>query len=298
MRHVLLTALFLIYCSSVVMANDDDVESINTPKASLQLTSTADLEKELASRNTREKRIETTEVNLKKLVNRKSVKKAVIGSVLTGAITAHPVGLLVGGLVGAFVGRSEKYDKVEEKIAEMEQEIIVDEDDFLTDEEVRLANFASGNETVVTVFEDPEKGVFDDSEIAATAPPMEDYRAPQPTMAATANNMPKITVANTPAANKMNSANNYAANSNATIKPQAAVPSAVQTTQPPVVENNEAVFGGAQVASLTMDSPQTASEPRPKASLESCYKSADAKPSNQSRRQEIKAMSHCFYMMY
>ncbi len=265
----------------------------------LKSATTSDLEKELASRNTREKRIETTEANLKKLVNRKSVKKAVIGSVITGAITAHPVGLLVGGLVGAFVGRAEKYEKVEEKIAEMEQDIIVDEDDFLTGEELRLADFASGNESVITVFEDPEEGVFDDSEIAASAPAPENYQA-----ATTANNLPKITVANRPPSSNVNNsvAKTSRVDSNQLVAANQKITTAVMPTSKPnplpTPANSDAVFGGAQVASLALDQSVPVNPLHPREKLESCYKRGDAKTTQASRRQEVKAMSHCFYMMY
>ena len=267
----------------------------------LKSISTAELEKELSLRgNTREQRIEKTEKNLKKLVNRKSIKKSVVGSVLVGAVTAHPVGLLVGGLVGAFVGRAEKYEKVEEKIAEMEQDIIVDEDDFLTDDEMRLTNFAAGDETVVTVYEDPEEGVLNESEIATMAPPMEDYHAPQTDAVATANNMPKITVANTPSSTVLNSApSNMRINS--VVMPKNSAPvMAPKNTQQAAPSNDDAVFGGAQVASLSVDQAPTVATATqlPKASLDSCYKRDETKTSGQSRRQEVKAKAHCFYMMY
>lgn len=106
----------------------------------------SDVEEELYSRGyttlSKQGRIEKAESNLKNIVNRSSLKNAVIGSVLTAAVTAHPAGLLIGGLAGSMVGKSKRYEDAEKIFAEVEHEIIVDEDDFLTEGEVRLAAFA------------------------------------------------------------------------------------------------------------------------------------------------------------
>ncbi|HEY7774280.1 MAG TPA: hypothetical protein VIC26_13945 [Marinagarivorans sp.] len=104
----------------------------------------------------KQERIRDAESRFSKMINKNSWRNAVIGSVLTAAVTAHPAGLLVGGIAGGMVGKSKKYEEAEEQLAIIEHEIIVDEDDFLTEGEVRLANFA-GDEV------DPHKLQVDDS---------------------------------------------------------------------------------------------------------------------------------------
>lgn len=105
-----------------------------------------DIETELESRGVsirdKQGRIEKAQSRMQRLVNRGSWKNAIIGSVLTAAVTAHPAGILVGGVAGSMVGKSKNYDRVEEKLAVIEREILLDEDDFLTEEEMRLAAFS------------------------------------------------------------------------------------------------------------------------------------------------------------
>lgn len=118
-----------------------DGASVNELQGMLQ-----DIESELESRGVsirdKQGRIEKAQSRMQRLVNRGSWKNAVIGGVLAAAVTAHPAGLLVGGVAGGMVGKSKDYNRVEEKLAVIEREILLDEDDFLTDEEMRLAAFS------------------------------------------------------------------------------------------------------------------------------------------------------------
>ena len=251
--------------------------------AALKGASTYDLEKslqsieqELAMRTTRIDRIKTTESNLKSLANKKSWKKAIVGSVITGAVTAHPVGLLVGGIVGAFVGRSEKYEKIEEKIAEMEQEIIVDEDDFLTAEEIRLANFAG--DAIPAVYDDPENGIFQEPVMVQVLEPELDYEKQEPPATINKKGEPP----------KM-----------ATLIPPKK-PAPVEAQNNAGTAGQAVVFGGAQAASLdvAMNTPPEEPKVAPKADLTSCYQQSQGNGVKRSRREEIRALPHCFYMIY
>lgn len=107
-----------------------------------------ELDKRGVSSETKEQRLEQAESRIKKLVNRGSWRNAVIGAVVAGAVTAHPAGLLLGGVAGSMSGKSKRYENAEEKFAEVEQEIIVDEDDFLTEGEVRLASFSGESDEI------------------------------------------------------------------------------------------------------------------------------------------------------
>ncbi|BCD96891.1 hypothetical protein [Marinagarivorans cellulosilyticus] len=142
MKLLLKVAVVMMFSNGICYA-EGDVDAISTKELHGMLS---DIESELESRGVsirdKQGRIEKAESRFKKIVNRGSWKNAVIGSVLTAAVTAHPAGLLVGGIAGSMVGKSQKYDKAEEQFAAIEHEIIVDEDDFLTEGEIRLAHFA------------------------------------------------------------------------------------------------------------------------------------------------------------
>ena len=134
-----LIVLFFGYANSGVC----DVSEESTQELQFKLNS---IEHELKSRGAtlkkKQERIKKAESQFTKIINKNSWRNAVMGSVLAAAVTAHPAGLLVGGIAGSLVGKSKKYDKAEEQLAAIEYEIIVDEDNFLTEGEVRLANFA------------------------------------------------------------------------------------------------------------------------------------------------------------
>lgn len=160
MRLLSLLLLSLALVSSLCTAESevDDV-SVHELHGMLQ-----DIESELESRGVsirdKQGRIEKAQSRMQRLVNRGSWKNAIIGSVLTAAVTAHPAGLLVGGVAGSMVGKSKNYDKVEERLAIVEREILLDEDDFLTDEEMRLAAFSGDitlKEEVHEQFEDTDE---------------------------------------------------------------------------------------------------------------------------------------------
>ena len=153
-RQILIIPLLAMYCVSVTA---EDVDKMSTENLQ-QMKNTIDSELEFrgVSMASKRERIQKSESNLKKIVNKQSIKSAVIGGVLAAAATAHPIGLLVGGGVGGLMGKSKRYDEAEQKFAELEQQIIVDEDDFLTEEEMQLSELAEGRKTM------SDSGIDDD----------------------------------------------------------------------------------------------------------------------------------------
>lgn len=146
MRLLIFTLAFL---GSVTSSADEPLHETSTHQLQTMLNN---IEGELSSRGVsleeKRQRIEKAESRMKKLVSRGSVRNAVVGSVLAAAVTAHPAGIIVGGLAGGLVGKSKRYSKAEEKLAMIEQDIIVDEDDFLTEGEVRLASFSGESDEI------------------------------------------------------------------------------------------------------------------------------------------------------
>ena len=124
-------------------SDEQDLAEITTPQLQRQLFSIeSELEQRGISAEKKRKRLQESTSRIKKLMTSKTAKNAVVGGVIAAAVTAHPAGFIIGGLAGGMVGKSKRYDEAEEALAEIEQQIIVDEDDFLTEGEVRLAAFS------------------------------------------------------------------------------------------------------------------------------------------------------------
>lgn len=145
--RIVLVILVCIFTTTAV--SGDPLHETSTQELHLMLNN---IEGELSSRGVsmeeKRARIRNAESRMKKLVSRGSVRNAIVGSVLAAAVTAHPAGILVGGVAGGLVGKSKRYSKAEEKLAIIEQDIIVDEDDFLTEGEVRLASFSGDSDDI------------------------------------------------------------------------------------------------------------------------------------------------------
>ena len=149
-----LAVALICFCSNSVVC---DVSDTSTQELQFMLNSIEhELENRGATLEKKQERIKKAESRFSKIINKNSWKNAVIGSVLTAAVTAHPAGLLVGGIAGSMVGKSKKYNEAEEQLAAIEYEIIVDEDNFLTEGEVRLARFA-GDDVDPSMLDDEAK---------------------------------------------------------------------------------------------------------------------------------------------
>lgn len=147
-RQVVLNLLWLLLGGACVAYGDGAApEPQQQDSSQVLLQKVASLEQALSKREVKERaqlsRIKRVEKGLNKLVTKKSFKTSIMGTVLSAAATAHPVGAIVGGVVGAIIGRGDDYEAVESKLHEMEQDIIVSEEDFLTAEELRLADFSA-----------------------------------------------------------------------------------------------------------------------------------------------------------
>ena len=136
-------------------AAHSDIYENSTQELQLMLNN---IEHELQARGAtleaKQERIKKSQSNLSKIVVKDSWKNAAIGAVIAAAVTAHPAGLVIGGLAGGMVGKSKKYEEAEEALAEIEHHIIVDEDDFLTEGEVRLATFSGGGDIPIKKVEE------------------------------------------------------------------------------------------------------------------------------------------------
>lgn len=176
---------FIVFVCLGVPSGFCDVSENSTQELQLMLNN---IEDELGARGAtqeeKQERIDTVESQFLKIVNKNSWRNAVIGSVLMAAITAHPVGLLVGGVAGGLVGKSKKYSKAEEQLAAIEYDIIVDEDDFLTEGEIRLARFSGDSVTSigeVKMLAGDSKKLTDDKEVVSVIP-MSEPLVPENTM--------------------------------------------------------------------------------------------------------------------
>ena len=90
----------------------------------------------------KEIRITTVRSSLDWMILKKSSSNGIIGGIVGGLATVHPVGLLLGGVTGAYQGKSTRYEEAQGKLNKMEQEILESKDYELTQEEIRLANYA------------------------------------------------------------------------------------------------------------------------------------------------------------